>query len=294
MKIVFIGTVAFSLAALEKLIQLNGDIAGVITREKSTYNSDFTDLTPTCCKAGLKVRYTDNINSNEDIRWIDTLKPDVIFCLGWSTLIKQRLLKIPNIGVVGYHPAALPFNRGRHPIIWALALGLDKTGSTFFFMDEGADSGDIIHQEIVSIAYTDTAQSLYNKLVQTATVQLDEIYPKLLSGTVVRKKQDNTKANYWRKRTIADGQVDFRMPARAVYNLVRALSSPYPGAHVVFKGQEIKLWKASEIATSDKNIEPGKVIAVTGRKIDIKCGENAISIIEHEFEDLPSTGDYII
>lgn len=294
MKIVFIGTVDLSLSALEKLIELKAEIVGVITKNKSKINSDFADLTPICRKAGLDVRYADNINSEEEIQWIKKRNPDVIFCLGWSALLKKRLLQIPKLGVIGYHPAELPRNRGRHPIIWALVLGLEKTGSTLFFMDEGADSGDILHQETVPITYTDDAQSLYDKLVQTALRQLDYIYPKLLTGVVARNKQDDTKANYWRKRSKADGLIDFRMTSSAIYNLVRALSKPYPGAHIVFKDREIKIWKASELANTDKNIEFGKVIAVSGRHIHVKCGENAIVILEHEFDRLPFEGEYII
>ncbi len=293
MKIIFIGTVAFSLSALEKLIELNAEIVGIITKKSSKFNSDFTDLTPICFNAGLDVRFTDNINSAEDIQWIKNRDPDVILCFGWSALIKRRLLQIPKIGVIGYHPALLPLNRGRHPIIWALVLGLEQTGSTFFIMDEGADSGDIVHQEAVAITYKDNAQSLYEKLVQTALRQLDDIYPKLLAGTVSPTTQNDSIANYWRKRSKVDGKIDFRMSSRAVYNLVRALSKPYPGAHLEFKGREIKIWKASELLNFDKNIEPGKVIAVSGRQLHVKCGENAIAILEHDFDCLPSEGEYI-
>ena len=294
MKIIFIGTVTFSLAALEKLIQLEADIVGVITKKEAKFNTDFADLTPVCHKAGLEIRYTDNINSEEDIQWIKRRNPDVIFCLGWSALIKKTLLRLPHMGVIGYHPAALPLNRGRHPIIWSLVLDLEKTASTFFFMDEGADSGDVIDQASVDITCTDNAQSLYDKLIQTALIQLDIIFPKLLDGTISPSKQDDSKANYWRKRSKIDGQIDFRMTGRAIYNLVKALSKPYPGAHLVYRGQEIKIWKVSEVDNSDRNIEPGKVIATSGQHLEIKCGENAIVVLEHEFDPLPSEGEYII
>ena len=294
MKIIFLGTVAFSLAVLQKLVKLNADIAGVLTKKTSKFNADFEDLTPICRQAGLDLRYTDNINSPEDIGWIRQRQPDVIFCCGWSALIKRSLLQIPKKGVIGYHPAALPLNRGRHPIIWALALGLEETGSTFFLMDEGADSGDIVHQEIVTITYTDTAQSLYGKLAQTAIKQLGDFFPKIVSGTLVPKKQDESRATYWRKRSRLDGQIDFRMTSRGIYNLVRSLSPPYPGAHLIFNGRKVKIWKVAESENTDKNVEPGKVIRVAGRQIHVKCGENAVVLLEHEFEELPTIGDYLI
>jgi methionyl-tRNA formyltransferase len=78
--------------------------------------------------------------SPEALTWIRAKVPDVIFCFGWSKLLKQKLLKLAPLEVVGFQPAALHANRGRHPVLWALVLGLYKTASTFFFMEEGRDS----------------------------------------------------------------------------------------------------------------------------------------------------------
>ena len=80
-------------------------------------------------------------------------------------MIGKDVLNIPSKGIIGNHPAELPYNRGRHPIIWALALGLESTASTFFIMNESADTGDIISQETISIKDTDYARDLYNKLI---------------------------------------------------------------------------------------------------------------------------------
>ena len=88
-------------------------------------------------------------------------------------------MDLPLLGVIGFHPAALPANRGRDPIIWALVLGLQETASTFFFMDEGADSGDIISQEYLIITDSDDAGILYEKITQTALKQLREFVPRL-------------------------------------------------------------------------------------------------------------------
>ena len=81
---------------------------------------------------------------------------------------------------MGYHPASLPENRGRHPIIWALALGLKKSASTFFFMEEGADDGDILSQKEFEILYEDDAKSLYEKVTDMALNQIEDFLPKFL------------------------------------------------------------------------------------------------------------------
>jgi methionyl-tRNA formyltransferase len=292
-KILFIGTVEFSYQALIKLIALDADIAGVCTKEKSKFNSDFADLTPLCRKNNIPFKFVDDINSVENINWIKNLKPDIIFCFGWSNLIKKELLTLAPMGVVGFHPAALPQNRGRHPLIWALALGLKQSASTFFFMDEGADTGDILSQEYFDILYEDDAKSLYDKVTSVALKQIEDFLPKLQNNSFQRIKQNHNKANTWRKRGKNDGKIDFRMTANAIYNLVRALTKPYVGAYIEYKGEEISVWKVEEINFDEKNIEFGKVLENDGTRIMVKTYDKAIRIIEHDFKELPKVGEYL-
>ncbi|QPH98685.1 methionyl-tRNA formyltransferase [Campylobacter concisus] len=293
MKILFIGTVEFSYKVLKKLIELNAEIVGICTKKKSDFNSDFADLTPLCKKAGIPFKYIDDINSNENIAWIRSLSPDIIFCFGWSNLIKKDLLGLPKMGVVGYHPALLPKNRGRHPLIWALALGLNDSGSTFFFMTEGADDGDILSQEKIEILYEDDAKSLYNKVSNVALKQIETFLPKLQNNSFKTIKQNNDLANVWRKRGKVDGKIDFRMTSRAIYNLVRALTKPYVGAHVEYNGQDISIWKVEEVEFDQNNIEFGKVLENDGKSIVVKTYDKAIKIIDHDFKELPKVGKYI-
>ena len=293
MRILFIGTVEFSYKALKKLIELNAEIVGICTKKKSDFNSDFSDLTLLCKKAGIPFKYVDDINSNENIAWIRSLSPDIIFCFGWSNLIKKDLLGLPEMGVVGYHPALLPKNRGRHPLIWALALGLNISGSTFFFMTEGADDGDILSQEKVEILYEDDAKSLYDKVSNIALRQIETFLPKLQNNSFEIIKQNNDLANVWRKRGKVDGKIDFRMTSGAIYNLVRALTKPYVGAHVEYNGQDISIWKVEEVEFNQSNIEFGKVLENNGKSFIVKTYDKAIRIIDHDFKELPKVGEYL-
>tara|TARA_A100001015_G_C14854974_1_gene657990 strand:+ start:634 stop:1041 length:408 start_codon:yes stop_codon:yes gene_type:complete len=134
MRIIFIGSVEFSKKTLQKLIKLNAQVVGVCTKKKTKFNSDFADLRPLCKKNKIPFKIVNDINSKNSYFWIKSLMPDIIFCFGWSNLLKKNLLNLAPLGVLGYHPARLPENRGRHPLIWALALGLKKTASTFFFI----------------------------------------------------------------------------------------------------------------------------------------------------------------
>lgn len=293
MKILFIGCVEFSKKALEKLIELNADIAAVITRKESSQNSDFVDLTEICIKNKLKYKVIKDLNTEEAAEWIKGIAPDIAFCFGWSSLIKKEVLEIPKMGFIGFHPAALPENRGRHPIIWPLALGLEKSASTFFFMDEGADSGDILAQDFFEIKYEDYAGTLYEKICAIALNQIKDFLPRLQNNTYSRIKQDHSKANTLRKRNKSDGKIDFRMSSNAIYNLVRALARPYVGAHVEFSGCECKVWKVKEINFNKKNIEPGKVLDVKDNRITVKTYDGAIEIIEHDFKKNPEAGQYL-
>ena len=293
MRIVFIGTVIFSEIMLERLIKLNAKIVGVLTKVESKTNSDFKDLSPVANANGIEHKYFVGINETENIHWINNLRPDVIFCFGLSQIIRKPILEAAPMGVVGYHPTLLPFNRGRHPIIWAIALGLRKTGSTFFFMDEGADSGDILSQEIIQIEEEMNSQQLYNKVIETSLQQVEKFLPELQGNTYVKKPQDHSKANYWRKRSMKDGIIDFRMDARKIKRLIAALSKPYIGAELIYNDLNIKIWESQVVKSNALNIEPGQVIQSKNGTIIVKCGTEAIKIIDHEFEYLPEKGEYI-
>lgn len=296
LRIVFIGSVTFSHSILTHLLSSDipgVEIVGVVTKGRSSFNADFQSLEPVAVQHGIPCHLYSG-NQEELEGWIEARRPDVVYCIGWSHLLSPDLLRIPRLGVVGYHPAALPRNRGRHPIIWALALGLPETASTFFLMDEGADSGDILSQVSISITEEDDAASLYAKLAETAKQQIVEITSGFRDGTLKPVPQNHTLANYWRKRSKADGQIDWRMSARQINNLIRALTRPYPGAHCLYGDEEVKIWKSKVIkAAGYEHLEPGKVLDVSDEAILVKCGEDLLAILDHEFPDTIKTGDYL-
>ena len=295
MRVCFIGCVASSLHALETLISLNEIcLTGVLTRETSFYNSDYINLRPLCEEYRIPWAYTGSRIERESLAFLQGVNPDAIFCVGWSSLLPKEILDLAPLGVIGFHPSPLPIGRGRHPLIWPLVLGLPQTASTFFFMDEGADSGDIISQTPVAISNEDTAATLYDKIMRIAKKQLVDFVPDMARGNICRLPQDHSKASYWRKRNRCDGAIDFRMNADAVCNLVKALSSPYPGAHVLYKNQEIKIWKAEMVSYGEPYHEPGKILSVKGRELIIKCGSDAVLLRSHEIEDMPVTGEYLL
>ena len=293
MRIVFIGAVEFSRRALEFLIDSQVDIVGVCTLPNSTLNSDHSDLSYISTVNDIPWIYSLDINSEESIQWIADKKPNVIFCLGWSYLLKSAILKLAPLGVVGYHPSALPKNRGRHPLIWALVLGLNETASTFFIMDDGADSGDIISQIKIKIKDEDDATTLYEKMTLCALGQLQNLVPLIANNTFKRVTQSDDNANRWRKRGRADGQIDWRMSAFSVHNLIRGLAKPYVGAHFIYQGCEIKVWKSELVQNSPNNIEPGKILDAIEDDIVVQCGTESIRLLKIEPSIYPKFGDYL-
>ena len=294
MKILFIGCVQSSYQFLECLLQHDVFVTGIITMENSNINSDFQSLVPLAKAYGVEYICTNDVNDEETIRFVKTRAPEVIYCFGWSRLLGKELLSIPAWGVVGFHPAALPANRGRHPLIWALVLGLKKTASTFFLMDEGADTGDIISQKEIEIHDLDDAQSLYHKVLDTAKKQVLEFTEQFEKGSLKPIPQDASKGNTWRKRGEKDGQIDWRMSGAGIYNLVRALTHPYVGAHFLYKDKKVKVWRCEVISRQEyENLEPGKVLCVNSSKdYFVKAYDVVIHVLDCD-EVYLTEGEYL-
>ena len=293
-KILFIGTVEFSYKALSTLIENKFEIVGILSKKESNFNSDYYDLTPLAEENNIPIIYRTKDNKDEIISFIKSLNPDIVYCFGWSHILTKNILSIPKYGVIGFHPAELPNNRGRHPIIWALFLGLKQTASTFFIMDEGADTGDIISQEKIKII-DDNAFTLYNKIINVALKQIVSFTIELETKEVFLNKirQDKTQGNSWRKRIKQDGKIDFRMTSNAILNLVNALSSPYLGAHLEYQNQDVKIWNVRIEKSNSSNFEPGKVLEIIGNDIIVKTYDGSIRILDHEFKITPTKGEYL-
>ncbi|MFC2992181.1 formyltransferase family protein [Halomonas tibetensis] len=301
MRICFIGCVEFSGQALNKLFAMESTgvctVVGVITKKTSSFNADFCDLSGCMEKVNADPSIVHFYENQETAKaFIKNVRADIVFCFGWSSLLGPELLLAAPRGVIGFHPAALPQNRGRHPIIWALALGLDETASTFFQMDEGADSGPIISQKTVPISPPDNAGTLYQKITETALGQIEQFTSVLARGRGEFQPQDPTQATYWRKRSAVDGIIDWRMDANAIHNLVRALHHPYPGAEFQTSNHGVvKVWQTSLTDTSfPRNFEPGKVLDVQPGRILVKCGSESAIWLENIESGLSCVeGDYL-
>lgn len=299
MKILFIGNVEMSEACLNRLLELKVNLVGVCCGEGENGNSDHIDLSQLCIKHLIPFMKVRDINSLETLTWIRERSPDVIFCVGWSRILKQELLEIPIYGVVGYHPAALPKNRGRHPIIWSIILGLKKTASTFFIMDSSVDTGNILSQVEVEVGENDDARILYDKFKLCAVMQIEDLALNLSSRRVMAFEQDHFRHSTWRKRGYVDGQIDWRLSAVSISRLVRALNKPYIGAHFITQGGEIKVWRVNIVDINKygidemQSVEPGRIVDIKEGIHIVKCGDGLIELLEVEPILKYSVGSYL-
>jgi len=289
MRIIVIGAVDFTRHCLQVMIEQQANIVAVFTLEKqySHRHSDFADLEPLTTRHDIPLYRVNKLNDHVDV--IKELAPDVIFILGWSQLTSKAIWSLPPRGCIGSHPTLLPKNRGRHPLIWALVDGLSVSGLTFLYLDDGADTGDILWQQPFDITLTDTAADLYEKIKMLATQAITEFLPQLANGTAPRIPQDHSQATIRRKRGKDDGEIHWEQPSMTIYNLVRALTHPYPGAHTFLNGQLVKVWEVAlgdeTLSTQDSNTEPGTIFALADEHLAVRTGDGYLVVKSTTLED---------
>ena len=298
MKIGFIGCVESSKILLQEILDYNTDNnieMFVITKENSSLNSDFYNLSDICSKYNLPFKLFDREGEDSCYYAMQNFNPEILFCCGWSHLLSLKWLNLAKLAI-GFHPSPIPIGRGRHPLIWALALGLKDTASTFFEMVEEPDAGMIISQKHCRIVSTDDACSLYQKIMDIARVQIIDILTGYEKSSLTFQGQQLSEGVRWRKRTEKDGIIDWRMHASDIHNLVRALVDPYPCASFYLKSELVKVKKTKVENNPDYKIfEPGRILKKTEAAVLIKCADaTAIWIYDCPKLDELFEGGYVL
>jgi len=277
MKIVYISGVKFGLGLLEEILKHNFEISAVFSYQdsKKSLYSDFVSFDPICKKYVMQNFKVNNINDEENIKIIQSIKPDLILVMGWSQLLKNQIIKISKLGVIGSHPTELPKFRGRAPIPWTIIKGLEESALTFFFIEEGIDNGDILNQKKFEVSHNDDSESLYNKITNLGKVMIIYSLQNLQEGNVKRIKQDETQfVEYWPKRTHEDGKIDWSKTAKEISVLIRASTHPYPGAYTFYKNLPLKIFKAQFV--DDKISKPGIILNVDKNAVQVGTTNGSI------------------
>ena len=229
---------------LEELIRQDADIALVFTHDDSPSEEIwFASVRDLAQKHGIPVM-TSDVNLRENVELLRELAPDLLFSFYYRNMVRQEVLDIPRMGALNLHGSFLPKYRGRVPVNWAIINGETETGATLHYMVEKPDAGDIVDQEKVVIAFADTALDLFNKVTVAAVTVLARAYPQLIEGTAPRLPMDLAQGSYFGGRRPADGLINWRLPAVAIYNLIRGVTHPYPGAFSYLGGRKVVVWSA--------------------------------------------------
>jgi len=229
---------------------------------------------------GARLIETADVNDPATIAALREERPELVFVVGWSQLVRGELLSLAPAGVFGMHPTLLPRHRGRAPIPWALLSGLARTGVTLFeILDETADSGAIVGQVAVPIEPDETATTLYAKLSRAHVELIAEHVPRLIDGTAARLPQDPRRASAWPRRTPADGIIDWDTRAPYLYDWVRAQTRPYPGAFTYLGDEKLVVWSARAVEGSGP---AGTVVEERPEGAVVACGEGALLLEEVE------------
>ena len=298
MRLVALGTTQFLASCVRGLNESGCDIQELISLPSHLLPDNSIDIKNFSIDIGAQYFETENINSESTKEHIRNLSPDIIFS-SWPKIIDSELLTIPTYGVIGTHPTALPFNRGRHPLQWEIVLGMRESKLSFFWMDLGVDTGPVILQVPYRIEPADTILTLsdrLNALAYSATLSLGE---RLVLGDVPKgDARNHSISNTWRKRDRFDVLIDFRMNGDDILALIRSFADPYPCASFILEICHFNVLNGemvdSEFYVPLQYLEPGHVIKLDGYFLHIKSSNKVLKLrLKQNIEQILGSIKYI-
>ncbi|KIK89265.1 MULTISPECIES: bifunctional UDP-4-amino-4-deoxy-L-arabinose formyltransferase/UDP-glucuronic acid oxidase ArnA [Pseudomonas] len=263
-------------AGIEALLNSGFDIAAVFTHaDDPKENAFYASVAQLCANKGIPVHAPEDANHPLWIERIAKLDPEYIFSFYYRNLLSEPLLALAKKGAFNLHGSLLPRYRGRAPANWVLVNGETETGVTLHRMVKRADAGAIVAQQRVAIERSDTGLTLHAKLRTAASDLLRDTLPNMLQGKITETPQDESKATVFGRRTPADGKLVWAKPAEELFNLVRAVTRPYPGAFCAVGEHKLIVWSA-EVVKGNEGQAPGRVISVD--PLRIACGQDSLVI----------------
>ncbi len=293
--IVWIGFHMEGQPALDALLQEGISIDAVVTLEDGQLakRSGASCYEGICNRYGVPLHKIRHIDDPDSIELLGKLAPDVAFVIGWSQIVGPEALRIPRLGMIGAHAAVLPHNRGSAPVNWAIIRGETETGNTLMWLAEGVDEGEIIDQASFPITPYDTCATIYDKVGLSGSDMILRLIPKLLAGERPGRTQPRTDEAILPRRRPKDGLVDWNRSSLDVYNFIRALTRPYPGALSFLEGTQYLIWDALLLPGDPyRHAKPGEVVGAAYHPHPshscgqvVACGEGAVLLMELESVD---------
>lgn len=272
---------------LAALLRQGFDVVGVLTHQDNPHEEVWwPSLAEAAAARGIPVHTPADPGDPEVARLVAALRPDFIFSFYYRHLIPSRVLALAPRGALNLHGSLLPRYRGRAPVNWVLVNGETETGVSLHHMVAKPDAGDLVDQERVPIAFEDTAYTLFRKLEPAAERLLDRALPRLLAGTAPRVPLDLSAGSYFGGRTPQDGCIDWAWPSERIYNLVRAVTHPYPGAFTAIGSRRLFVWWAVPLSAV-QTANPGTVLAADRDGVLVAAGRGAVRLVTVQPEGEP-------
>lgn len=217
--------------------------------------------------------------------------------MGWQRLIPAAVLERFAYGVYGFHGNCgyLPFGRGRSPLNWSIINGDTRFNLNLFRYDEKADSPNVFATEMFSITpHDDIRTAQYKNLICSKNL-IRRLLKAYQEGNIVIRTESRDFDSWYNKRTAADGKIDFHDRTRNIYNLIRGVAAPFPGAFAVCGGVKVTVWEAHPF---DEMIDfsayaPGEVIDVFDGRPVVRTVDGSLLIDRYEGEKILLAGDLL-
>jgi len=253
--------------------------------------SGYYSFEPLAADHGVPTYYpeTYGMDTDADIGHFRDLDADLLVVNGWQRLVPGEILRTSTRGALGVHGSAygLPKGRGRSPMNWSLVEDLDRFLLSLILLDEGVDSGDIVATTKYEITDHDDIRTLYYKLAVATARMLFETLDPVLSGDHQVEDQVG-EATYYPKRTPDDGAINWHDRTRDVYNLVRAVARPYPGAFTQYDGRRVLVWDAIPFSDDLRyDADPGTIVEhfPTRGEFVVKTADGTLLVTDWEAPD---------
>jgi methionyl-tRNA formyltransferase len=265
---------------LEELLRQGADIRLIFTHEDSPSEEIwFRSVRELAEQHGIPY-VTSEINTPENMARVREIAPAFLLSFYYRNMIMPEVLSLASRGAFNLHGSYLPRYRGRVPVNWAVINGETETGATLHYMVAKPDAGDIVDQEKVAIAFTDTAFDVFNNLTEAAVDVLSRAWPQLLDGTAPRTAMNLNLGSYFGGRKPADGKIDWTKSAVQIYNLIRGVTHPYPGAFTQLEGKRVVIWQAWPVSGAGA---PGRIVAT--EPLQVGTGDGLLEIRLLQMED---------
>lgn len=280
MRVVFFGTPEFAVPSLAALLGEGFDVVAAVTRPDQPQGRSRASAVASPVKLaahaeGLPVFEPVRPGDPAFLTALRALAPDIGVVVAYGHILKPDLLALPRYGMINVHPSLLPELRGAAPVEWAILNGLTKTGVTIMQMDEGLDSGPILHQIPHAIDPEMTGGELSERLSETGALALVEVLALLGPEGLKPRPQDHASATYAPKLTRDTARIRWSEPAARVARLIRGLD-PRPGAWTELDGREVKLFTPRVV---DGQGAPGTILAADDA-LRIAAGEGALAVLD--------------